>query len=331
MNDWESQYAPFYREAETYSWLLRKVNDGREEKNLILYHDRKTGSYSRVYPTTFDENGNKIAMKVLKRSDRIDQISLFAEYTIHKALYDKYIECGMQPRCVKPLWLRFIKFNGGHRVLCFGMEIFDETLYEHLVDYGKEKIMSFKDEIVNELKRLNVDWNFFHRDLHMSNVGMKDGKWLFFDFGMSIFNTFVPYNKDNSAFYLNNKIPSISHDERLFLFSWYKHVESNESYLKSNYIKIAKSNVSFWETKMPVVFRNHPCTENGYFLYEEEDGKLLIEMKVKTNTIKKRKISSTRVSTGRIEETTIHCSFKKEDVLPDLLYEFIHYYVPTLH
>ena len=82
---------------------------------------------------------------------------------------------------------------------------------------------------------------------------------------------------------------------------------------------------------MPVVFRNHPSTENGYFLYEEEDGKLLIEMKVKTNTIKKRKISSTRVSTGRIEETTIHCSFKKEDVLPDLLYEFIHYYVPTLH
>lgn len=330
MDAWEEKYAPFYIEAKTYNWLLRKVNDGREEKELILYHDRKNGSYSRVYPTTFDENGNRVAMKVLNNSDRIDQISLFVEYTIHKALYDKYIENGMEPKCVKPLWLRFIKFNGGHRVLCFGMEVFDETLYEHLVDKGKEKIISFRDEIANELKRLNVEWKFYHRDLHISNVGMKDGKWLLFDFGMSIFDTMVPYNKHDSAFYLNNKTPTISHDQRIFLLSWYTHMESNEAYMKEQYTKIGTSDPLIWEQNMPVVLKNHPSTENGYFLYIEEDGKLLIEMKVKMNTIKRRKISSTHISTGKIEETTIHCSFKKEDVLPNVLYEFIHYYVPFL-
>ena len=33
---WEDEFDTFYRDAKTYRWLLRKENDGREEKNLIL-------------------------------------------------------------------------------------------------------------------------------------------------------------------------------------------------------------------------------------------------------------------------------------------------------
>lgn len=107
-------------------------------------------------------------------------------------------------------------------------------------------------------------------------------------------------------------------------------MESNETYMKEQYTKIGKSDPSIWEQHIPVVLKNHPYAKNGYFLYVEEDGKLLIEMKVKVNTIKRRKIGLTDIKTGRIEDTTIHCSFKREDVLPDVLYEFIHYYVPKL-
>ena len=327
---WEDEFDTFYRDAKTYRWLLRKENDGREEKNLILYHDRKKGSYSNVYPTTFDENGNKVAMKVLRKTDRISDLTLFYEFKLHKALYDKYIECKMEPKCVKPLWLRWIRFNGAHRVLCMGMEPFDATFFEHLLKHGKHSLKKFKSEILNELIRLNTTWNFFHRDLHISNVGMKNDKWLLFDFGMSIYNEYEPYQTNDLAFYPKHSIPSLSHDKRLFLFSWHTNIEKDDDYYNGEIKKIASSDVDEWSHNMPVLLKNHPLTENGIFLYEEEDGKLLIELNVSMNTIKKRRIGNTCIKTGGMEKKIIHCSFNKEDVLPNITYEYIHYYVPTL-
>ena len=51
-------------------------------------------------------------------------------------------------------------------------------------------------------------------------------------------------------------------------------MESNEAYMKEQYTKIGTSDPLIWEQNMPVVLKNHPSTENGYFLYIEEDGKL---------------------------------------------------------
>jgi len=311
---WWDKYFEWRRDKTVYHYLSRaKDNEGRDKKQIIFWENKSKGTYSRVYKECYDENGKKIALKVLNNDDIHSEIELFAEYKIHKTLYDKYIEAGLEPKCVKPIWLRKVKINGGHYQLGLGMELFNETLATHIIiNKETDETRQWKKEILTEIKRLNTEWKFYHRDIHINNIGLTENSWCFFDFGMSRFDTLSPYNEGGICFYQENVIPSNSQDERILRFSWAEFGDDDKEYIEKEQRKMVTSDPTIWYKNMPVVFKNHPKSENGYFIWIEEDGKLLIELDIK-NT-----------------EGAIQCALKREDVLPDMIYDHIVYYFPTL-
>ena len=177
----------------TYLKLVNYTFSSSQHPNTILKHTKSTGSYSVVYEA-YDENKNRICVKFMKHQDREDDLQLFSEYTIHKRLWDVHGK-----NMVQPLWLRWIKINDNTPILAIGLQRFDCTLYHWL----KTNEPKYKNEIVKELKCINK-LGFYHRDLHLGNIGMIGDKWLMFDFGMALFDDMYPY-VSSDAFYQNRK------------------------------------------------------------------------------------------------------------------------------
>lgn len=297
--DWDSEFNKFSSKIYNFQFGNEK------NKNTIIVPAEETGSYSVVYTKAFDETETLIAIKISKHQTHEDNLNLFSEYTIHKRLYDKYVETKRDIACIKPLWLRWITFNGGEKTLAMGLERLETTMYHRLRRKGPKSILPWKTEILKEIEFLNTNWNFFHRDLHLKNVGVLNDTWILFDFGMAMFDDLQPYPGED-VFYKRKETPSIKHDERIFRFSWSNHVQGDPLYLKDERKKIKESDCNSWETNMPIMFKD---SKKATFLYIE-NGCPVIELR---NNLKRKRLYAS-----------------KDKICPDLTDMFIQYYIPTL-
>jgi hypothetical protein len=200
--------------------------------------------------------------------------------------------------------------------LAFALETFDETLHSYLIDKGGDTETSrvWKVEIVKELRDLHEKWGFYHRDVHIKNVGIKGNDWILFDFGMSLVGPLQPYRKNQNVFYERTSAPSIGHDERLLRLSWASFGDADSEYVDQECEKIKQCDTSFWRRDMPVLLS---CGKHGIFLWEEDDGRVLVEVKTK----RKR---------GDTKKSTVCSSFPSTSVKPDVQHEHIAYYVSNI-
>jgi hypothetical protein len=321
--DWEKAYTQWKKKAVTIPMLMRNVRDvdKKEELTVAIVDNMQSGSYCKVFPECYDNSSDRFAIKISKRSRKLDDIQLFSEYMIHQKLYSAYVSSGEAPKIVKPLWLRMVRFNGGPPVLGFAMECFDETLFQYLERHrgDTENSRRWKQEILAELRKTHKAWGFYHRDLHTANVGVVNDNWVLFDFGMSLIGEYQPHNGNSVGFYDNGEVPSARHDERVLRFSWSQTGDKDSEYVAEEKKKIATSDVSTWKKNMPVVIANHPRAKSGMYLWEEANNTLLVEMYIKN--LKRKRHSN---------HSTLCCSFTKKDIQPDLSHEHICYFVPTL-
>jgi hypothetical protein len=301
--------------------------------------DRDTlqhGTYCKVFQDYYQHDGEKCAIKYLTGT-KTQMIELYFEYKTHLALWNLYTENNMTPRVIKPLWIKKVCFNRGFHcpIVAIGLERFENTMYEYLKHNNGDTNDSrrWKKEMITELKRAHKDWEFSHRDCHLMNIAIVNNDWRLFDLGMSKVSGYEPYKpKGGSAFYEYNEFTSAEHDERILRFSWNAYGDSDE-WVQQQQQKMARSSPSLWKKNCPVVVKGHPLADNGSFIFVSEDGNVVVDLDV-PETTKIKEITSKLRPPTKYEEVvpgyTLSCHFKKENVLPDILAEHIHYYFPGL-
>lgn len=340
MNSVKKEFEDWWNDEKILSITLRRTRHLKSfnYKNIIDLSSSISGTYCDIYQDYYQEDGIPIAIKYVYYHKPEKLIALWQEYKIHKQIYDSYIEEGLEPKVIKPLWIKKIAFNNGLHcpVLAIGLERLDETIYEYLKKVKGDNAQSrkWKQEIIQELKRLREKYNFCHRDCHISNVGIVKNNWKMFDFGMSIFNGQTPYltDCDNVNFYYTNSLPSETFDERILRFSWNEHGD-NDEWVTYELKKIANSPLKYWSEGMNVVVHGHPLTKKGTYSFSTEKGNVVVSLDIPEKK-EKRKINLKYMPTTEYESSvprhTLNCEFKRKDVLPDITNNFIHYFLPLL-
>lgn len=305
-------------------------------KNVIDSSSKTHGTYCDVYQTYYQEDGSIVAIKHTNYSDYDKMTALWQEYKIHKAVYDLYIKEGKEPKVIKPLWIKKIAFNNGVHCpsLCMGLEKIDETMYDYLRRNKTDTVDSvrWKHEIITELKRLNLQYKFSHRDCHINNIALCNNNWKLFDFGMAILGDLFPFfcPDYSTSFYGNEKnLPTNIFDERILRFSWSGH-GLKDQWVNYELKKIAASPSQFWTPSMPVVLKNYKAAQNGKYSFTDENGNIGVEIELveKQQCIKLKTTPKSNYKNSTTVKKTI--IFKKTAVLPDITHIFIHYYVPLL-
>ena len=224
--------------------------------------------------------------------------------------------------------------------MAMGLECIDDTFYEYMTNskddeqrnQREKQLMKWKEEIITELKRLHLEYTFFHRDCHLSNIAVVGNGWKFFDLGMSRLGDYEPLS---GGFYPDGLIPSLSHDERIFRNSFCRVLGlEKDDWLKKEDFKIIKSHAKYWEANTPVVVSGHPQSENGRFQFIDVNEAIVIDLEVEENTKLvevKSKINPTTRLVKPTSNKVLTCHFKKKNVLPDVFNEYIYYFLPTLN
>jgi len=337
--DIQEQYYKWWQETETISVPCRPSNHVKDwinnDTGVINASTHTTGTYSHVWTDYHQPDGTVCAIKAPMGSSPEVCMQLFQEYKIHCAVYDKYIEEGLTPRVIKPLWLKAIAFNNGVAcpTMCMGLERIDCTIYEKLVDQGRkdnDTTRRWKKEIVNELARVGKEWDFFHRDCHLMNMAVVNNDWKFFDLGMSIAFDMEPFPGGN-PFYNWGLKPQLTHDKRLLLFSWNAFGDDNP-WVEEEKKRLENCPKRYWKKDMQVIVKGHPQATTGTFEYIDTRGGVVVELWVPTST--KTITIKSKLRPPSTYETTegghsLCCVFKPTHVKPDVSAEHIHYYFPT--
>lgn len=336
----KKEFENWWNDEKILSVTLRRSKHLKsfDYKNIIDLSSSVKGTYCNVYQDYYQEDSIPVAIKYVYYNKPEKLIALWQEYKIHKQIYDSYIEEGLEPKVIKPLWIKKIAFNHGLHcpVLAIGLERIDETIYEYLKKVKGDNTQSrkWKQEIIQELQRLREKYNFYHRDCHICNVGLVKNNWKMFDFGMSIFNGQTPYLTDcvNVNFYYNNSLPSKIFDERILRFSWNEYGD-NDEWVVYELKKIAKSPLKYWSEGMSVVVNNHPLAKGGTYSFVTKKGNIVVSLDISEKK-EKRKINFKTMPSTEYENSvsgyTFDCEFKRKDVLPDITNRFIHYFLPLL-
>ena len=259
--DWVSKFFSWKTKNEDdikYMFLRNSIDSSMFKIEHVAMSDHvTTGSYCKIYKKCYGkESTPPFVLKTNKSNNAKYDIDLYAEYCIHVELYNTYKD--QKARCPKPLWLKYVSFNGKQKKLAFAMEPFDTTLYNHMKYNGGEtdKTRQWKDEIIQELNILRTKYQFYHRDLHLNNIGVHNNDWLIFDFGMSMIHSLQPYYENNQIVsYEKDEIPSDEHDERLLRWSWACYGDRDREYIKQLKNQIKTCEVSKWKANMPVIIQ----------------------------------------------------------------------------
>ncbi len=324
MTHWSTEYSKWLSKSTVHKMLMRNGVD-RPKKDLVNIDKYGTGSYCKVFTECYDEDGKKIAIKILKESSSDDDnIELYSEWVIHDKVYQQFLVAGIEKNCVRPLWVRMISFNGGQRVICLGMECFDKTLYKYLLREKGDTTLTreWKKEIISSLNLLRQQVGFYHRDLHINNVGVLGDNWQFFDFGMTMIDNIKPWQRPGISFYAPlEEIQSDINDERILRFSWGDFGDRDREFINGEILKIRNSSPQKWKREMPVKIKGHKLSKRGTFICIEKSGTLLVSLPIREN--KRRKAESGN-------QKHIKVSFKTSDITPDTEHRFIQYYIPTI-
>lgn len=338
MNEIKKNFLDWWKNEEIVSIPVRHPShlNSFKYKNVIDAESASNGTYCDVWQTYYQPDGSKVAIKHTSFHDYEKMTALWQEYKIHKALYDIYVKENKPAKVIKPLWIKKVAFNNGMACphLCVGLEKIDETMYDYLKRNKKDTIESleWKKEIIAELKRLNKEYKFSHRDCHINNIALCNGEWKLFDFGMAIMGDLQSYfNTDYSTSFFgeDKRIPSPTFDERILRFSWQGH-GTKDKWVNYETKKIINSPSKFWMRAMPVVLKDCQYANNGKYAFTDENGKIFVEIKkiIKGTDIKLKTMPVSKYS--KIREEKMTCKFDKSHVLPDVHDIFIHYYLPFL-
>jgi hypothetical protein len=334
----QEEYYEWWKNVEIISVPCRPSNHVKSWLNnptgIINASTHTTGTYSHVWSDYHQPDGTICAIKSPMGDSPEKQMQLFQEYKIHCKIYDKYIEEGLTPKVIKPLWLKAIAFNNGMACpsMCMGLERIDCTIYEQLMEQrgDNDTTRRWKKEIVEELARVGNEWGFFHRDCHLMNMAVVNNEWKFFDLGMSIAFGMEPFPGGN-PFYRWGVVPKLTHDKRLLLFSWHAFGD-NDEWVEKEKIRLETAPKRFWKPDMQVVVKGHPQATTGTFEYVDTMGGVVVELWVPTST--KTITIKSKIRPPSTYETTegghsLSCIFKAKDVKPDVGAEHIHYYFPN--
>ena len=294
------------------------------------------GTYCKVFIDYYQHNGEKCALKYVSGSTS-QMIELYYEYKTHLALWNKYKENNETPRVIKPLWIKKICFNRGFHcpTLAIGLERFDKTMFDYISQHKGDTDDSrrWKCEIIAELKKAHVEWDFSHRDCHIQNIAILNDDWRLYDLGMSKIVGYEPYHpRGGRAFYDYNEFTSAEHDERILRFSWNAYGD-HDDWVAEQHKKLAASSPTKWKKNCPVVVKGHPLADKGSFLFVSEDGNVVVDLEVPETTKIKTITSKIRPPTEYKEVVPgykISCPFRRDNVLPDVMAEHYYYYFPGL-
>ena len=339
MNELKKEFMKWWQDEQIVSVPVRQKDHCKawKYKNVIDSSSKTRGTYCDIYQTYYQEDGSVVAIKHTNYSDYNKLTALWQEYKIHKAIYDLYIKEKKEPKVIKPLWLKKVAFNNGVHCpsLCMGLEKIDETMYDYLKRNKSDtnQSLEWKREIIIELKRLNSEYKFSHRDCHINNIALCNGQWKLFDFGMAILGDLFPFfcpDYSTSFFGEDKKLPTNIFDERILRFSW------NAYGIKDRWVnyelkKIASSPSKFWTQTMPVVLKDCKLANNGKYCFTDENENICVEIETQEEekAIKLKTMPKSEYNNGKniIKKRII---FNKDHVLPDVKNIFIHYYVPSL-
>jgi|SaaInlV_130m_DNA_2_1039683.scaffolds.fasta_scaffold00950_5 hypothetical protein len=335
----QEEFKAWWQKEKIVSIPLRvdtHVKDWLDNSTGVINASTHTkGTYSHCWTDYHQPDGTIVAIKSPLGSTLDKRCQLYQEYKIHCAVYNRYIEEGIEPRVIKPLWIKKIAFNNGvaSPSFCIGFERIDCTIYEKLVEQkgDNDTTRRWKKEIVDELSRVGKEWGFFHRDCHLMNMAVVNNDWKFFDLGMSIAFGMDQYQNAN-PFYDWGLVPVKTHDQRILLFSW-DGFGDKDNWVTQERKRLEKVPKRFWKRDMPVVVSGHPTATTGVFEYiDTATGGIVVEIWVPTST--KIITIKSKIRPPSTYETTegghsLTCIFRAEDVRPDTSAEHNHYYFPT--
>ena len=295
-----------------YMFLRDSIDADKFKLEHVAMSDHiTTGTYCKIYKKCYgEEHSPPFVLKTNKSNNEKYDIDLYAEYCMHVELYNTYKD-QEKVRCPKPLWLNYVQFNGKQTKLAFAMEPFDTTLYHYIKDNKGDttKTRQWKDEIIQELNTLRTKHQFYHRDLHLNNIGVCNGDWLIFDFGMAMIHSLQPYYGNGLVVsYEEDEIPSDEHDERLLRWSWACYGDRDLTYIKQLKKQIKACEVFKWKKHMPVIVQGR---SKGIFIHKEGE-KIVVHLRNK-----------------RKREDKDH-ALSVQSVKPDSSHEHILYYLYLL-
>ena len=273
--DWPTKFELWKNEHKNdvvYMFLRNSVDaDKFKLEHAVMSDYTTTGSYCKIYKKCYgEEHSPPFVLKTNKSKNEKYDIDLYAEYCIHVEIYNTYKN--QKARCPKPLWFKYVCFNGKDIKIAFAMEPFDTTLYNYMKDNGGEttETRRWKGEIIKELNMLRTKHRFYHRDLHLNNIGVYNNDWLIFDFGMSTIHSLEPYYGNNHMVsYEEDETPSDEHDERLLRLSWACYGGGDYAYIQQLKKQINECDISKWKIQMPVIIQRR---SKGIFIRKEGDN-----------------------------------------------------------
>lgn len=300
----QKEFDEWFQDAPITDIKFRPVEHlvGWNHTNIVNTRESEDGSYSTVYTEYWETPEKCYALKMADFYDKQALTCLYREYKIHKKMYDLYPE-----HVIKPIWMKKCTMNNGQasHMLFLCMERFDETLYKYLErEKETETSRKWKQEILETIRDMESKHGFQHRDLHINNIGLLNGKWKLFDFGMSYCNGIV--DDFYSGFWSRGSVISSTFTERTLRFSWICWGDP-DNWVDYEMKKMGQCSDEYWTQDMPVVIKNSDIHTRGKIIFKTTHKTWLV------STESKKEVE-----------------FVREDLLPDLTYKFIHYFLPGL-
>ena len=215
-------------------------------KHVLRSDTRSIGSYSSVFvDVDVDE---PCVVKIPLQSTLCANVGLFSEAVVHA-----YVQTRSKSNHVVRMIKCAIMLVDGETTVCVFLEKMDSTLCRFFGHPAKTKMLeTWRSQIHAELDALNAR-GIFHRDAHVGNIGVVNGTWKLFDFGMSRVVLARTTNQEpycEEGFYEIDDVVVCGHDARVFEYSWHMFGKCS---MAPNVQDMVRTPATQWRKYTPVV------------------------------------------------------------------------------
>jgi hypothetical protein len=214
--------------------ISKNGNDYKlNKKELKIFNQIAQGSYGEVYRVEYDNTNTIIKIPKIDEDEDEDEdkYKFIIESLIHNTLFCHFRgDFGDGARIPKIRFLANINFQS-QKTFVTGMDEVDIDGKQFLsVEKDLFKQFDMMTQITEFLVRLQKDFQFMHKDLHIGNIMCKKSKrgeyrWYIIDFGQVSMNVNGQYYHSVEDFpYKKKHTYNPSHDMRLLISSIYGNV-----------------------------------------------------------------------------------------------------------